>query len=500
MGNLAERIWYGTSHQVHREPLAWHRLVLIVGAAVGLLAVRLHLPFTGSESMAVYENICIALVDQQNWAKQALVGVLDYPPLPALLLLLLRGVLPGGCDPQAWLVAICQVWVFFYLCRLVHFTGRGKLFFIFVPVLFAVPALRNYLWEQNPFWIFLLVMTSTLYHISRWQREPVLRELIVVAINCAILVLGGGVGIAFAIATLMLMQLYGRKRVERHQGLTTLLFVPLIYLALLYPLCNWLIMHDPWFCIRRLLAFFENASLCTVFAEEPRLAVAGIAVAVLLLVTHFVKSMPLDLRLGFWLTAALVIVLAGGRASQLYFGGEFLMAGFCWVPMLYSWLYRPNFTECSAGARFCMVLTSGLLMAVLVVLWPLRLEGKERDQFIGTPPTGAEIAAIVDADWKDSRILLFDLRSAAIYCNQLDNRFLARLDYYTDEMHAQRQDEQVHLLIPPNNGRFYAPTDPVFVELHEHGAHWLMLEYAWSSGWQLWRCVRDRPERFPVGQ
>ncbi len=55
------------------------------------------------------------------------------------------------------------------------------------------------------------------------------------------------------------------------------------------------------------------------------------------------------------------------------------------------------------------------------------------------------------------------------------------------------EEEQLHLLIPPDNGRYYPRNHPIFSEIHRYGRDWLFLEELWPSGWQLWRCIRPRP-------
>jgi hypothetical protein len=505
MNNLAQRIWYGSSRQLRQDEISWRRPAMIAGSILLLVIVRLFLPFAESDSMQVYERISDGLIDQQNWAKQSLPGVLEYPPLPTMALLLLRAFLPGNLDASAWLVAICQVWVLTYLIRMACFAGRSRVFIALAPLMLA-PIIGTILWDENPFWLLLVPMASILYHMIRWQREPVLRELVIVALSCGLLALGGITGILFALTSLLTMWIYGSDRETHRHGMFTLLFAPFLYILLLIPLFNWLIIDKPWFFIERLATYYvDNAVRVPGFADNPTVAAAAIAIVALVVVTHFVRGMPLSMRLGFTLAVVSLPIYAAGIVSNSYLGGEYLLLGFVWVPLIYTWIYRPNLKEVSGASRVFMLVATAALIASQVVLWPLRVDGKERDRFVGNPPAPQELAEIIDSDWTHSRILLFDLRSAAIYSGKLTvpaldsadadrleyNRFLVTLDYYPEIVAEQIQEEQFHLLVPPDNGKFYPIGNQAFVQIHQHGARWLMLEKMWPSGWQLWRCIRD---------
>jgi hypothetical protein len=103
-------------------------------------------------------------------------------------------------------------------------------------------------------------------------------------------------------------------------------------------------------------------------------------------------------------------------------------------------------------------------------------------------PASTELTDIVDARWQDSRIYVTGIRANCLYPDPAQHRFLPLVDERIGAIFEHAKVEQLHVLIPPNDGRFYRPSS-AFARYHAQGHPALLLEKEWPSGWQLWRCV-----------
>lgn len=518
MTGLSDKIWYGTSRQTKGEPGRRGRLLAVMAIVAAGVALRLYLPFVPNDSMVVYKKIVWAILHQQNWGKQSLVGVLEYPPLPAICLLVLSLFQRlFTFDAGHLMLSLAQVWTFSYLLRTVRlFSQHLPVQIMSVPLLLLLPmtgllTLRNggglawgagrevlgLLFEADPYWVYLVPLTSILYHACLWERDRSLRDLVVIALACAVLAFGGPTGFLFSLGVLGTIWLRGDPALLRARGGTTLLFLPLFYVIILHPLFNWIIMGDFLFFIRRLAPYFSSPhwqqNLAAVDGHTVGLITLSSLAAIVLL---FTKGLPLYLHLAFHLTLALMISGLTRIGGGLFLGGEFLLGGFIAVPITLYFLFPAR--RVKRNWRIAPLLLCGVLF--LITAAEMRETAKDHEAFGATPanathPPALEMFELLDQPeyWDQSRILIYNLRSAVLYADQDPQRFWARLDYHEGMLLAHKEEEQVHLLVPPSDGRFYAAADPVMGRFHEHGAAWLMLEKQWDSGWQLWRCVRPPP-------
>jgi hypothetical protein len=140
-------------------------------------------------------------------------------------------------------------------------------------------------------------------------------------------------------------------------------------------------------------------------------------------------------------------------------------------------------TRSLAGLAFLLV---GLVAGCLMPGMPLATEA----QFAGDAPTVEDIIADID----EQRVAVYGMRASAIYHDPHDTRFVARIDFHQGLFLEQGGDEILHLLVPPDDDRFYPARVSPFSSIHAEGRPWLLLEKSWPSGWQLWRCVIT-PER-----
>ena len=115
---------------------------------------------------------------------------------------------------------------------------------------------------------------------------------------------------------------------------------------------------------------------------------------------------------------------------------------------------------------------------------PIRLDNA--DSYL---PSREEITAFIDQFWPQSRTMLYGLKLPAAYPDPLEKRFVARLDFQQDDLLKQETDEQLHILIPPPDGKYYPKDNSPLADIYANGRDWLILEKQWPSGCQLWRVV-----------
>ena len=85
-------------------------------------------------------------------------------------------------------------------------------------------------------------------------------------------------------------------------------------------------------------------------------------------------------------------------------------------------------------AMVCVLLFVGTLLA--------RSNAAAGSEFAEGAPDPQEVVDLVDVYWPHSRVLLMDLRSAAIYADSIPNRFSPRIDVVESDI--QRQIEEEH--------------------------------------------------------
>ena len=314
----------------------------------------------------------------------------------------------------------------------------------------------------------------------------------ILACNAAILVFVGLPGLLMAVIILLALWLRGHSSQTRGPGGATLLWLPLLYALILLPLANWLVMGDTWFWLRRLGPFLAQMPPGAWWPREDWYAWGLTLLLVLVLVGTCWRRLPRRWYLAWLLIPAQGILLNLGQAAELHLGPEQLM-GTLLAPTLVLACLAPSSGGLRGGRAWLAALLS-LPFIVLSCQW--RGPAGTRENFMHGPPAppATELLACADANWTDSRILIFDLRTAALYVHQAPNRFVARLDFHESELLDFKDREELHLLIAPNDGRFQARDRSMLSYLHEHGAPWLFLEREWPGGWQLWHCVRPPPE------
>lgn len=483
-------------NQPTRKPWLW---LLAVAA---LVVLRLVLPFRGSDTMLAHSAVVDSLMNGHNWGRQALVGTLEYPLLPTLALLASRVFCaPFGLNPGFLLAAICQVWGAVYVFRLAS-TPKRKLA-VAVGLVYAAAAheLFDALATADPNWVLAPLLGAAIYHLALWHRDRELRDAVLTAADVGLLAFAGPGGIALGFAVLGGMarhvSLTARGPKEERNGLKWMVWTPFCYCLALLLLWNWLVMDSPFFLLGRLGQALQGrtathlieATTGALGFELGWFVVASMLAAGLCLTPgHPLRTTASSLTLGL---LAVVLVRTVCSALHLYpVGCGILLAtgSLCLVGLSLvgaDWQgHRPRML---AGVGLLVV---GFLASHLTPGTGLREEARFAE---GAPPP-EEIATYIDQYWPSSRVAVYGMRTSAIYHDPQEKRFVARVDFHEGEFLEQASDEILHLLVPPDNNRYYPQGVSPFSSIATEGHSRLLLEKTWASGWQLWRCVVS-PER-----
>ncbi len=519
MSILSERIWFGSVYRGDEAPVDLRRPLAIAVTFILLVIFRLLLPFRSHPSMLVYEEVVWGLMNQDNWARQALVAAIEYPPVPTIALLLLRTLQRpfvamgmGGASlvtVPTLMVAICQVWSFFYLVRLADLYHSRKLRYPLAALLMLCLFLGSGALDANPFWVYVVMLCSIVFHLCRWEISDSLRDLVVVALNCGLLMFGGPIGMLFSLIIALTLGLRGSRTLLRRQGGAMLLWMPILYSLLLYPLFNWLVMGNAFFWLKRFFSSFEHRGLLANLADAPTSDLhLLLAITVLALLIMLLPRVPLYTRLGINLAWACGLIAVVRSGSNIYIGGEYLLTSFTIIPLLLFFLYY----EDSPVRRVLPTLAlMGIIVLAVAACIQFRGTSRYNETFASNPPPPPpqEILDVVNSVWsRRGRVLIYDLHSAALYVRPRDGdsdsdrrRFLARLDYDARQLRRElaTTDEVFHLLIPPDNNRFYSRGRSPLADIQQGGqSGWLMLEKKWPGGWQLFRCVIAQAKPSPA--
>ena len=464
-------------------------LVLFVAVA----AARFLFPFHETDVMTTHLRVVDSILAGHNWGRQALVGSLEFPPLPTLGLLLANPVADYlKIGPEKLLVAVCQGWAWLYLIRMPLRASRRFTVAILFLLLLLMPDWREALFALDPNWIGLVFVCSTAYHLMRWHDTRSLRDAVIAAINCGLLVFSGLTGLAFSLSVLGVMThdlcRFSELEEEDISGIRLLLWVPAVYCFALWIIWNWLVMGNMLFLFRQLwyaILSLRAADLAQVLHFWADLSLFGLCgLITLALCLHTRVHIAATCIMG-GLGAVLVMRIALRLLTMLSPGGALvtLVLGTIGVLLPLMFLQLPAEHWRSVTWVFvCMALVTGGLVR----------SGQayaSSQSYMEGAPEAREVFAWIDRFWPDSRIVIHGIRAPAVFHDLSEERFVARLDFHPSRFLDQAEDEQLHLMVPPADGRYYSAHAGPLSDIHANGKPWLLLEKQWESGWQLWRCV-----------
>ncbi|MBR4673185.1 MAG: hypothetical protein IKP00_01855 [Victivallales bacterium] len=461
---------------------------------VVLLLLLYLLPHKPTEAMEIHQAITEALRAGNNWGRQALVGNTDYPALQSLCLLVCEAVAtPIRLSGPRLMCALTQAWMLTIFVRILLHTGHLKLAWLPILLSAVLPVIRDVLLSLDPNWIAAVPAAEILYHLVLWKETKNLRSMIVASACCGILCLCGLAGLFTGCATAILLYIIAKKDLAEQgsptSGLRTLLWSTAAYSIFIWLLWNWLVMDDVFFGLRDL------------FARLPSISRKGFN---LILIT----PNPLSVIILLFLAPLVILCLKSDKkeASQCLIVQVVLLLAVAalsrciQIPATAVWpLVIVDILSTVTLASICTLphkvsRETTLASLIIIILASFRIASSFTHGSIvalapgGLPPR-EELTAFIDQFWPQSRTMLYGLKLPAAYPDPLEKRFVARLDFQQDDLLKQETDEQLHILIPPPNGKYYPKDNSPLADIYVNGRDWLILEKQWPSGCQLWRVV-----------
>lgn len=239
---------------------AWLALLVVTGLAAIFFAAGLRRIEWVSREAVVCEAVCRELLANSTVGRQALVSSVWWPPLPVLLRMPLAALgAPAGWPAAASLLlsAAAGAGILLLLWRALGRWGLGPWRLPLLAALAANPLFLRECVSGSSALVAVGLLLLCSYAMAEWAAGREVRLLVYLALGAALLLwtsaeLAPWVLILFV---LLLVDLLARPAEPGQRGATLLLaFLPLLYLAGLWVLMNWLIMGDGFYFLRSLVA------------------------------------------------------------------------------------------------------------------------------------------------------------------------------------------------------------------------------------------------------
>lgn len=499
MTNLAKTLWFGYYQKGNeQQDIPWLRALAWTAFLAALFILRLHLPFTQHEAGTMHLRIIESLLAGQDWGRQALVGSIEFPPLPTLSLFLTRAI--SSVIPLSGLqllVTVAEIWSLYFLIRIPQtLTGRVTIAAIVATLVFFNDFIRATILAADPAWISIVPLACITYYIFEWCRHDSLRGLVIIGSTTAVTAFAGP--LCFIAGLLVCLGVSIRVSLLKHrqhphyiQGAHLLLWAPLCYAVVLVFLGNWLILNDPVFFLRAPFAAFSAGlqdSILPLISEVPVQTPLVVISACLVLIVSFKKRI-----------AAPVIIIAVTLLTVLISHFLFIntniyspAASALIIALSLSALITPfaHADFCAERKRkiFALVIVVATITAGIVQKTPNDLP--QVSLALPNAPSQEQVLKAVDRHTPESRIFIHGIKAAAAYPDLEERRFIRRLDFKEEHLRwYAEQEEYLYFLLPPANGVFYPRANDVRTDVYYRGREWLFLEKVWPGGWQLWRIL-----------
>ena len=448
--------------------------------------------------LSIHQSIVDSILAGNDWGRQALIGNLDNPFLPTVALLTINVIcrITGG-NAGLVLCAISQAIIITFILRFTFVCRKWLLALVLLLLPYAVPFLRNLLFTLDPNWFSAVPAVVAIYYLTQWQESGNLRDLLVVAVAIGLCAFAGPGPLLVALLFIPVMgeqyRLKNQGSWQDHRGIRTILWGPLLYCIAIWLLWNSLIFNDVFFGLR------DAAHRMTVKIQNPAMPFNCFVFLPMLLTLAILSSKSSHNWTARCLLPACVIIPAVAFVSARFGIGPAGLGPLTFVLFLATIALAFIASFPSQNARYaiyaaaaCTIL-AGCLFSDLKQTYEISEDPeKKHDETImpveaADAPKAQEIIDFIDQYWPDSRVILVGSRLPAIYPDPEARRFVSKLNFNEKDFLDQAKDEQLHILIPPPDGRFYPIQNSILADIHKNGRDWLFLEKVFPNDWQLWR-------------
>jgi hypothetical protein len=227
--------------------------------AVVILASGLYLGREVGIEGQVREGICRELLAGHTPGRQGVVSSVWWGPFPTIVILPVTFLLPAWLGLPACLVvaALFGAATLVLIEQALRMWGTGRWRWLLTLGVALNPPFLEHCWSGSSLPMVTCLLVLSLYSVTTWVRTRSLRDLIWFATGSALL-LGTSYemsGWVLAAVLVVAVEEWRRKVSTEEKGAVLLVaLLPLAYMIALWVLMCWLIMGDPFYAVRSLLA------------------------------------------------------------------------------------------------------------------------------------------------------------------------------------------------------------------------------------------------------
>ncbi|OGV61625.1 MAG: hypothetical protein A2498_12135 [Lentisphaerae bacterium RIFOXYC12_FULL_60_16] len=461
------------------------RLMLALAVVMGALCLAYHHRVSRSDEADVLDALGRYVLANSTEGRQALVGSVWWPPIPTVMVTMAHAVAGsagrfGAAVLVGALMAGCLAWT---MNRLVRRWVPGGLA-AWLPVV-ALLVYRPF-WEAaggggvatlTGAWLSLMAVWSAV----RWSEHQSLRALVYLGLAGMGLV---GTHPVLALWFLLILLWVGvdlRLRGTGHdqrQAVGLLLVLPVVYLAALWGLLNWLIMGDGWYALRAVWPAAVAGSLTVAgWTHVPGLT-GGVCLG-LVAVRHRIRS---GLWLSFLVMATLglhAILIARGMA---WAGQAMTLSAAVLGLLALAYLCRED-----VGMPGWLKVGTGLVAVVSALASHVGTVDPAPSATVARRELVEQVARHVRGTHPCIKVFVAGYRGLPVVEAGDPGLFVPSLDFNLRAAGRAYPGHWLYLLAPPPNGR--TGTESLYwkyPDLIRHGASGMVFDSEWE-GWRLYR-------------
>ncbi len=241
-----------------RESMLW-RWGLWLILTVVILAAGLYLGRDVGTEGLVRQGICSELLAGHTAGRQGVISSIWWGPFPTLTILPVTFLIPAALDLSASLLvsAMFGAATLVLIAQALRLWGAGRWRWLLTLGVGLNPSFLEHCWMGSSFPMVTCLLILSLYSVTSWVQGRRLLDLIWFAFGSALLLGTGYEMSGWVLAAVCVVVIEEQRRLvsgaEKRAVLMVALF-PLVYTVALWFLMCWLIMGDPLYAVRSLLA------------------------------------------------------------------------------------------------------------------------------------------------------------------------------------------------------------------------------------------------------
>ncbi len=241
-----------------RNPILW-RWGLWVSLTIVILAAGLYLVRDVGTEGLVREGICRELLAGHTPGRQGVISSVWWGPFPTIAILPVAFLLPEALSLPACLLvsAMFGAATLVLIEQALRMWGAGRWKWLLLLAVALNPAFLEHCWSGSSFPMVTCLLVLSLYSVTSWVQRRRLLDLIWFAFGSALLLGTGYEMSGWIIGAVCVVAIEeGRRQVSGAEKWAVLLvaLLPLAYMVALWFLMCWLIMGDPFYAVRSLMA------------------------------------------------------------------------------------------------------------------------------------------------------------------------------------------------------------------------------------------------------